>query len=50
VTTEGVAAPSFRTAPRFETAEPDYSFLNRLLAIGTGEIHADGPVHVIEVL
>ena len=38
----------FRTVPRFETAEPKYSFLNRLLAVGTGEIRADGPVHVIE--
>src|SRR5205823_14452779 len=27
----------FRTVPRFETAEPKYSFLNRLLAVGTGE-------------
>jgi len=38
----------FRTVPRFETAEPKYSFLNRLLAVGTGEIRAEGPVHVIE--
>ena len=38
----------FRTTPRFETAAPKYSFLNRLLAIGAGEIRADGPVHVIE--
>ena len=38
----------FRTLPRFETAETRYSFLNRLLAVGTGEIGADGPVHVIE--
>jgi hypothetical protein len=41
-------APYFRTLPRFETAEPKYAFLNRLLAVGTGEIRADGPVHVIE--
>jgi hypothetical protein len=41
-------APYFRTLPRFETAEAKYSFLNRLLAVGTGEIHPDGPVHVIE--
>jgi hypothetical protein len=40
--------PYFRTVPRFETAEPKYSFLNRLLAVGTGQIRADGPVHVIE--
>src|SRR2546430_6670666 len=38
-------APYFRTVPRFETAEPKYSFLNRLLAVGSGEIRADGPVH-----
>jgi hypothetical protein len=44
------AGPYFRTVPRFETAEPKYSFLNGLLAVGTGEIRADGPVHVIEEL
>jgi uncharacterized protein DUF3237 len=38
----------FRTVPRFETAAPQYAFLNRLLAVGTGEIGPDGPVHVIE--
>jgi hypothetical protein len=40
--------PYFRTAPRFETAGPKYAFLNRLLAVGAGEIRADGPVHAIE--
>jgi hypothetical protein len=40
--------PYFKTTPRFETADARYEFLNRLLAIGTGEIHADGPAHVIE--
>jgi len=44
------AGPYFRTLPHFETAEPKYSFLNRLLAAGTAEIRADGPVHVIEEL
>src|SRR6476660_2499648 len=38
----------FRTLPRFETAAPKYAFLNRLLAVGIGEIHPDVPVHVIE--
>jgi hypothetical protein len=38
----------FRTLPRFETAAPKYAFLNRLLAVGTGEIGQDGPVHAIE--
>jgi uncharacterized protein DUF3237 len=41
-------APYFRTVPRFETAEAEYSFLNRLLAVGRGDIRADGPVHLIE--
>jgi hypothetical protein len=38
----------FRTLPRFETAAPKYAFLNRMLAVGVGEIRGDGPVHVIE--
>lgn len=38
----------FRTVPRFETATPKYAFLNRLLAVGIGEIRPDGPVHLIE--
>jgi hypothetical protein len=41
-------APYFRTLPRFETADGKYSFLNRLLAVGAGEIRPDGPVHTIE--
>jgi len=41
-------APYYCTVPRFEAAEAKYSFLNRLLAVGRGEIRADGPVHVIE--
>jgi hypothetical protein len=41
-------APYFRTLSRFETAAAKYAFLNRLLAVGAGEISADGPVHVIE--
>jgi hypothetical protein len=42
------ASGYFRTVPLFETAAPKYAFLNRLLAIGLGEIRQDGPVHVIE--
>jgi hypothetical protein len=42
------ARPYFRTLPRFETAAPEYAFLNRILAVGSGEIRASGPVHVIE--
>jgi Protein of unknown function (DUF3237) len=38
----------FRTVPRFETAAPKYVFLNRLLAVGIGDIRPDGPVHIIE--
>ena len=38
----------FRTLPRFETAAAEYSFLNRLLAVGIGEIRPEGPVHIIE--
>jgi hypothetical protein len=38
----------FRTLPRFETAAPKYAFLNRLLAVGIGDGHRDGPVHTIE--
>jgi hypothetical protein len=45
---EAPGAPYFRTLPRFEVAEPKYSFLNRLLAIGGGQVREDGPVHVIE--
>jgi len=42
------ASQYFRTLPRFETAAPKYAFLNRLLAVGIGELHAEGPVHAIE--
>jgi hypothetical protein len=38
----------FRTLPRFETAAPKYAFLNKVLAVGAGEIRADGPIHLIE--
>jgi len=41
-------APYFRTLPRFETADLRYVFLNRLLAVGRGEIGDAGPVHVID--
>jgi hypothetical protein len=40
--------PYFRTLSRFETAEPKYAFLNRLLAVGSGEIGPQGPVHTLE--
>src|SRR6478736_262365 len=41
------ASHYLRTLPRFETAVPKYTFLNRLLAVGIGEIGPEGPVHAI---
>jgi hypothetical protein len=41
-------APYFRTVSRFETVEGKYGFLNRLLGVGTAEIRAGAPVHVID--
>src|SRR5580698_3109658 len=38
----------FRTTPRFETAHPRYAFLNRLLAVSTGDRRAAGPIYTIE--
>src|SRR6476659_6724654 len=32
----------FRTTPRFETAHPTYAFLNRIIAVATGDRRADG--------
>ncbi len=41
----------FRIAPRFETSDPRYDWLNRILAIGIGERLDDGPrYHIHEVL
>jgi hypothetical protein len=40
----------FRTTPRFETAHPKYAFLNRLLAVSTGDRRAGGPIYTIEEL
>jgi hypothetical protein len=41
----------FRTTPRFDTAHPTYAFLNRLIAVATGDRRADGPIYTIyEVL
>ena len=41
-------APYFRTLPRFETADPKYAFLNRLLAVSTGDRRAAGPIYTID--
>jgi hypothetical protein len=41
----------FRTTPRFETAHPTYAFLNRLVAVASGDRRAEGPIYSIhEVL
>ena len=41
----------FRTTPRFETAHAAYRFLNRLIAVGTGDRRPEGPIYTIhEVL
>src|SRR5881227_320028 len=37
----------FRTAPRFETSAPAYVFLNRLIAIASGDRRATGPIYTI---
>jgi hypothetical protein len=37
----------FRTTPRFETGHAKYAFLNRLLAVATGDRRPDGPVYTI---
>jgi hypothetical protein len=38
----------FRTIPHFETGDPRYAFLNRLLAVSTGDRRAEGPIYTIE--
>src|SRR5262249_61329325 len=41
----------FRTTPRFVTGDPKYAFLNRLVAVGSGDRRAEGPIYTIhEVL
>ncbi len=41
----------FRIAPFFETGSEKYGWLNRVLAVGTGDRKADGPIYnVFEVL
>jgi hypothetical protein len=38
----------FRTTPRFETGHPKYTFLNRLLAVSSGDRRAKGPIYSID--
>ena len=41
----------FRTTLRFETAHESYAFLNRMIAVASGDRHPDGPTYTIhEVL
>ena len=41
----------FRTIVQFETAAPQYDWLNHVVAVGVGQRRADGPVYsVFEVL
>ena len=37
----------FRTAPRFETSAPKYEFLNRLIAVASGDRLPTGPIYTI---
>ncbi|MGO9064596.1 MAG: DUF3237 family protein, partial [Myxococcaceae bacterium] len=38
----------FRTTPRFETGHAKYAFLNRLLAVSSGDRRPEGPVYTID--
>src|SRR6185436_10315266 len=38
----------FRTTPRFDAGHPKYAFLNRLLAVSSGDRRADGPIYTID--
>jgi hypothetical protein len=38
----------FRTVPRFETSAPRYAFLNRLVALASGDRRANGPIYRID--
>ena len=38
----------FRTTPRFETSAPQYAFLNRLLAVSSGDRRPNGPIYTID--
>jgi uncharacterized protein DUF3237 len=41
----------FRTMPRFATAHPAYLYLNRLVAVASGDRRPEGPIYTIyEVL
>ena len=38
----------FRTLPRFETSTERYSYLNRIITVGVGEVRPDGAIHNID--
>lgn len=38
----------FRTTPRFDTGHAKYGFLNRLLAVSTGDRLPEGPIYTID--
>ena len=38
----------FRTTPRFETGDARYAFLNRLLAVASGDRRPGGPLYTID--
>jgi len=40
----------FRTTPRFQTAQSTYGFLNRLVAVATGDRRPEGPIYTIHEL
>jgi hypothetical protein len=40
----------FRTTPHFETSAPRYLFLNRILAVASGDRRAGGPIYSIDEL
>src|SRR5262249_20203046 len=40
----------FRSTPRFETGHAKYAFLNRLLAVSSGDRRAEGPIYTIDEL
>jgi len=44
------AAYYFRTTPRFETGHPKYAFLNRLIAVSSGDRRPEGPIYTIDEL
>ena len=38
----------FRTLPRFETSTERYTYLNRIITVGVGEVGSDGAIHNID--